>query len=145
MKDKLKMMNEEAPWYQNGLSFECTGCGACCTGSPGYIWINEDEIQKLAEHLKLDIDTFAKKYLRKIGHRFSLNERPHTYDCVFLKDSKCTIYNYRPKQCKTFPWWTQNLKSENDWNEAAKFCEGINRKNAKVFSLDEITKELHSL
>ena len=27
-------------WYHLGLRFQCTGCGDCCTGAPGYVWIN---------------------------------------------------------------------------------------------------------
>jgi uncharacterized protein len=144
MKDKLSVINTEEPWYKEGLRFKCTECGGCCTGSPGYIWINEEEIQALANHLKMNLDDFAKKYLRKIGHRFSLNERPHTYDCVFLKNKKCTIYGFRPKQCRTFPWWTQNLKSRQDWIEAAKFCEGIDN-TAPIMPFEEIQKQLHQM
>ena len=44
---------------------------------------------------------------------------------IFLKDKKCQIYSVRPTQCRTFPWWPQNLKSEKEWQEAARYCEGI--------------------
>ncbi|MCH7752933.1 MAG: YkgJ family cysteine cluster protein, partial [Planctomycetes bacterium] len=40
------------PWYQDGLRFKCTGCGNCCTGSPGYVWVNQAEINALAAHLE---------------------------------------------------------------------------------------------
>ena len=39
----------EKPWYHEGLRFECTGCGDCCTGAPGYVWLTEEEIRALAE------------------------------------------------------------------------------------------------
>ena len=30
-------------WYaEEGLAFECTGCGDCCTGAPGYVWVIRD-------------------------------------------------------------------------------------------------------
>ena len=28
-------------WYSEGLRFECTQCGACCSGEPGYVWVDE--------------------------------------------------------------------------------------------------------
>ena len=28
------------PWYRDGLRFACTRCGACCTGAPGYVWVD---------------------------------------------------------------------------------------------------------
>ena len=32
------------PWYAEGLRFKCTECGQCCTGAPGYVWVNEEEV-----------------------------------------------------------------------------------------------------
>lgn len=138
----LKMISEpNSNWYSEGLSFECTGCGQCCTGAPGYVWISEEEILLLAKHLKLSPNEFAKKYLRKIGQRFSLKEDSRNFDCIFLKNNKCEVYALRPKQCRTFPWWPQNLKSKEDWEEAAKRCEGIQPKAPKV-SYDIIQEQL---
>jgi Fe-S-cluster containining protein len=57
--------------------------------------------------------------------RYALVERKN-YDCIFLKDKKCLVYSARPTQCRTFPWWVQNLNSKEAWEEAAKYCEGIN-------------------
>lgn len=31
----------------------------------------------------------------------------------------------RPTQCRTFPWWPQNLISDYDWQLTARDCEGI--------------------
>ncbi len=137
----LKVIQDENPWYANGLSFECTGCGQCCTGAPGYIWVNEEEIEQIAAHLHLSTQEFADRFLRRVKGRFSLLERPHTYDCVFLKDKKCQIYSVRPTQCRTYPWWPQNLKSEKDWREAAKWCEGICA-HAPVVPYDTISQQL---
>lgn len=128
------------PWYANGLNFKCTECGQCCTGAPGYTWVNEEEIVTIAQHLKLSIDEFSRKYLRIVDGRIALLERAN-YDCIFLKDKKCQIYSVRPKQCRTFPWWKQNLQSEEDWQNAAKICEGINP-NAPLVQFNVIQKNL---
>lgn len=126
---------EEEPWYVNGLRFKCTECGGCCTGSPGYVWVSELEISEMAAHLNISVESFMEKYVRLVDGKLSLLEDqkdPYTYDCVFLKDKKCQIYSVRPKQCRTFPWWPKNLKSEKDWEKAASFCEGINRVDAPI-------------
>lgn len=128
----LKVIQDPSPWYSKGLNFECTGCGRCCTGSPGYIWVTEEEIQQIAQFLHLAVEEFSQRYLRRVKGRLSLLEMPKTYDCVFLKDKKCQIYPVRPTQCRTFPWWPRNLKSEKDWQEAARFCEGIQAKASLV-------------
>jgi hypothetical protein len=128
------------PWYKDGLHFKCTGCGQCCTGSPGYVWVTPEEAEAMAKFLKISIEEFIKKYTRRIGHRVSLKEHSKTYDCVFLKEKRCQVYGARPKQCRTFPWWPENLKSPQHWKEAAARCEGIDHPDAPLVSLGEIQK-----
>lgn len=144
MSNKLKMANEE-PWYKEGLSFECTGCGKCCTGSPGYVWVCEEDIQKMAEYLQIPIDLFRRKYLRQKNGRYSLVEmKSKGYDCIFLKDNKCSVYPVRPIQCRTYPWWQANLSSKEAWEKAAESCEGIQLQAPKV-KLETIEEELSKM
>lgn len=132
------------PWYTKGLHFKCTGCGKCCTGS-GFVWLEEDDITNLSKHLGLSRQDFLKTYTRQLGHDYSLKDHPQTTDCIFLKDKKfCKVYNERPKQCRTFPWWPQNLKSSSDWEDVKKQCEGIDHVEAPLISLEEIKKNLDS-
>lgn len=142
MNDTLKIIDGKEPWYAKGLQFKCTQCGRCCTGAPGYIWVDESEILTLAAYLNMEAEEFAEKYLREINGRYSLKEMPKTYDCVFLKNNKCSVYSARPKQCRTFPWWPANLKSKQDWNEASKYCEGINHPEAPSVEYSVIKEQL---
>ena len=65
----------EKPWYHQGLRFECTGCGDCCTGAPGYVWVNKEEIRGLAEQVgEENLERFEKMYVRQVGIRKSLKE-----------------------------------------------------------------------
>jgi hypothetical protein len=137
---KLKTVNEPHPWYSKGLNFECTGCGQCCTGSPGYVWVTREEIESIAAHLNLSIKEFSRNFLRKIEGQFSLIELLPSYDCVFLKDKKCSIYSVRPIQCRTFPWWPHLLSSESNWKGAAHGCEGICQ-NAPLVPLEKIEEQ----
>ncbi|MBS0651823.1 MAG: YkgJ family cysteine cluster protein [Verrucomicrobia bacterium] len=132
----------DIPWYQDGLRFKCTGCGQCCTGSPGYVWVSAEEIKSLAELLKISEEDFVKKYTRRIGNRISLKEHSKTFDCVFLKDKKCLVYTDRPKQCQTYPWWPENIKNRAAWLEEGVRCEGINHADADLIPLCEIKKNL---
>lgn len=129
-----------ARWYDGGLKFACTGCGNCCTGPPGYVWISEQEISKLARHLGRSVADLRHRYLRKIGGRFSLRERRTLdcqYDCVFLMDMPpgpdgqrrrgCGIYPVRPVQCRTFPFWDGIVASRRSWESTARHCPGIGR------------------
>src|SRR6202012_4519691 len=117
------------PWYKEGLRFQCTECGKCCTGGPGYVWVSEEEMMAIAKLLKISVEKFKRNYTRQRDNRYALVERKsfdNQYDCIFLKDKKCTVYQARPNQCKTFPWWKNNLNTEESWEIAALSCEGIN-------------------
>jgi Fe-S-cluster containining protein len=129
-------------WYAGGLCFECTGCGECCAGpAEGYIWITRPEIERTAKFLKMSEEQFRKKFLRRVGFRTSIIEHPTTKDCIFLTDfgggrRGCAIYPVRPMQCRTWPFWKENLRRPNDWNLAAMKCPGINR--GPMFTLEQI-------
>lgn len=132
------------PWYKEGLRFKCTECGKCCTGAPGYVWVTVDEIIEMAKLLNISVDLFSKKYIRQRNNRFALIEKKGYIgesECIFLKDKKCQIYQARPKQCRTYPWWKENLNTEESWKLAAEQCEGINL-DAPLISFSKIEQTL---
>lgn len=124
------------PWYRDSLSFACSQCGRCCTGDPGYVWVTKKEIEALAEFCGLQLDEFGKRYLRRIGRRYSLTEKANN-DCVFY-DRGCTVYPARPKQCRTFPFWPENLKTRGAWEEVAGECPGVGE--GRIYPLEEIRR-----
>lgn len=126
------------PWYKDGLRFQCTQCGDCCTGAPGFVWVNQEEIDAIAAKINLDVEEFEKKYVRRIGMRRSLVEYPNG-DCVFFDTEKrnCTVYEARPRQCKTWPWWNSNITSEEAWEETKQACPGCG-KGPKLYSVEHI-------
>lgn len=150
---KLDVISEAEPWYAEGLSFTCTQCGNCCTGGPGFVWISDEEIRRLAEFLNLPKREVIENYCRRIGRRLSLNERlmPNgNYDCVFLteidaapgegvrqKRRGCSIYPVRPLQCRTWPFWDGNLSSKQAWEISSQRCPGMD-KGARKFSKEQI-------
>jgi len=142
-------------WYEQGLRFECTGCGNCCTGAPGVIWISDEEIRRAAEHLKISVDQFVKQYCHSLDGRVSLKEKsPNShgeYDCIFLHELEpavdengrmqrrriCEIYPVRPLQCRLFPFWPGVLQSRRVWDSVARGCPGMNQ--GKEWTIEEIT------
>ena len=136
-------MPKSERWYIAGLAFECTQCGDCCSGpDEGVIWITKPEIRILADHLDISEDELREKYLSRMGNRTTIVEHPITRDCIFLKiekgQKKCTIYPVRPNQCRTWPFWSDNLQTPDTWNETAQHCPGINR--GKCHSFEQIEK-----
>jgi Fe-S-cluster containining protein len=115
-------------WYADGLRFRCTQCGDCCTGAEGYVWVNQAEIDAMAAAKGMDAAAFEAAFVRRVGVRRSLTERPGG-DCVLLDATtrRCTVYEARPRQCRTWPFWDSNLRSPEAWAEAAEACPGCNR------------------
>jgi Fe-S-cluster containining protein len=100
------------------------------------------EIELIAEHLELSTEELRRRYLRRVGVRTSIIEHSVTKDCIFLRKTpdgkQCTIYAVRPNQCRTWPFWPENLSSPNAWNTAALRCLGMNR--GRQYSGDEIRR-----
>ncbi len=130
----------DQPWYADGLKFKCSQCGDCCTGAPGYVWVNKEEIEALAKLVELDVATFENKYVRQIGVRKSLVEFPDGA-CVFFDNDarKCTVYDARPRQCRTWPFWDSNLKTPADWQNTCDVCPGSGK--GKLYSLEQIEEQ----
>ncbi len=88
----------------------CLTCdGICCNGEKGFIWVNKDEIKSIAAFLGIDDGDFINNYLRKQGYKHSIKELKtgDNYACLFFdrKKTGCTIYDVRPEQCRTYPFW----------------------------------------
>lgn len=113
------------PWYRNGLRFECTQCGSCCSGQPGYVWVSEEEIASIAEYLNKPVGEIRLLRTRPARGRTSLTEFANG-DCTFFdpQTRRCTVYPVRPRQCRTWPFWRSNLTDEAAWQQAEKDCPG---------------------
>ena len=128
--------DDQTSWYRDGLAFTCTKCGACCTGAPGYVWVNAEEITRLAEFRGETVEAFGLKFLRRVGDRISLIERPGG-DCIFWdRQVGCTVYPSRPAQCQTWPFWPENLETPQDWENVKTVCPGSGR--GQMFSIEQI-------
>ena len=128
---------ERTSWYAEGLRFECTQCGDCCSGEPGYVWVDDTEIAAMALKMDMSIDAFERKFIRNLGFDKSLTEYPDG-DCILLdpKTRKCTVYGARPVQCRTWPFWDSNLKNRKDWKATCEGCPGAGQ--GKLYTFDEI-------
>lgn len=63
-------------------------------------------------------------------------------DCIFLEDKLCSIYQVRPTQCATYPWWP-DLMNPISWRiEAAEVCEGLDHEDAEPLDIQHASKNL---
>jgi Fe-S-cluster containining protein len=133
----------DRPWYHAGLRFGCTQCGHCCTGAPGFVWVDDEEIEAIAGHLGEPVEQFTAAHTRIEFRGRSLRERANG-DCVFYdQKTGCTIYEVRPRQCRTWPFWTSNVASPDDWQKTCNICPGSG--HGELISAEEITRRIKTI
>lgn len=127
-------------WWSKGIRFECQQSGKCCVshGEYGYVYLTKGDRKKIAKLLGLSTLQFTRTYCDKTGGYFHLKENGP--ECLFLQNKKCNIYQARPTQCKTWPFWPDTLPAKN-WNREVKtFCPGVGK--GKLWSEKEINRSL---
>jgi len=118
------------PWYETGLDFSCTGCSKCCQVD-GDVWLAPEEVTNIVQYLGdgggvSSIDEFRKAYIRAEitpagGDQQSeswMNLKRKEGKCIFLDHAgQCGIYDARPVQCSTYPFWPSLLEDPDAWTE----------------------------
>ncbi len=121
--ERANMADEE--FERKKREFQCLKCGDCCT-IPGEVSLTPEEGEKIARLLAMDLMEFKRKYMKKVWRQYVFN-MPYKGGCIFLRDKKCTIYEARPEQCRTFPYWDELQASHENWKEIETFCQGAKK------------------
>jgi uncharacterized protein len=126
--------------YRDGIRFECTGCGECCRARHGYgyIYVTLAERRRLAQHLGLPTREFTRQHCEKTDDRFHLRDPARS--CQFLDGARCTVYEARPGQCRTWPFWPENLNAKTWTQEVMRDCPGIGV--GRLYPVQEIEAQL---
>ena len=116
-------------FYNDGLKFECQGSGNCCTshGEFGFVFLTLEDRRRFAKHLNISTATFTRQYCDIRDGVWHLKEDPKRPDCMFLKNKRCSTYEARPTQCRTWPFWPEVLNAKSWKTEVASFCPGIGK------------------
>jgi Fe-S-cluster containining protein len=133
------MSLQQALFYTEGLRFSCNRCSTCCRYESGYVFLTERDTARLLESLHMAYTSFVETYCRWVPDKWgtkqlTLREKSN-YDCIFWKNG-CSVYDARPLQCRTFPFWHSVMVSAKAWDEAAKSCPGMGK--GTLYSVEEI-------
>ena len=126
---------------EKGVKFECQGSGKCCLsrGEYGYVYMTLKDRRQMAKVLGLSTTSFTKKYCDKqsdgLYHLKSKSE-----ECMFLDGNQCEVYEGRPTQCRTWPFWPEVMNAKSWKKEVKDFCPGVGR--GKYYSPQEIKEIL---
>lgn len=136
--------NPDYKWFQDrsSLPFECTSCGKCCQ-TKGHVYMNPDEFEAAANLLEVSKQDFIQQFashksvetksngeervwirLRDDSQLSENDQSKESHGCIFLKeDNTCRIYEARPTQCSTYPFWPDLLASKKAWNDEVRRLE----------------------
>jgi Fe-S-cluster containining protein len=124
------------PWFEDGLRFRCTRCGHCCTGDPGFVWVDDAELAALADFRGESVEELTGCFTRLAKRGRTLREKDNG-DCVFYdRQHGCTVYPVRPRQCRTWPFWESNVASPEAWQRTCEVCPGSGK--GPLISAEEI-------
>ena len=126
-------------FFDNGLRFECQRCGACCTGEPGFIFVNKHEIEQIAKHISQNVPDVINEYLYPFKAGYSIKE--HADGRCYFYQQGCAIYPVRPAQCRLYPFWFENLRSFKKWRQVTKECPGIDK--GPIYTKEDILEFIH--
>ncbi|MFP4620176.1 MAG: YkgJ family cysteine cluster protein [Bacteroidales bacterium] len=76
---------------------DCMECANCCKKQSPVI--RESELWNISDYFGMDPETFKEAYLTFDGDQMIMKQNP----CVFLRDNICSIYEFRPADCASYP------------------------------------------
>ena len=103
MNEQNHESSESAPWYSDGLKFECTQCGNCCTGAPGAVWISDEELHEIADHLDKSIGEVRLMHTRIVRGKLSLREYANGDLRLSLMASRAAAQFMKPGRSNVAP------------------------------------------
>ena len=139
----VKPKGQPLKFLQEGVRFECQGTGRCCVarGEYGYIYFSLADRQRMAKVLGISTLQFTRQYCDKTDGWYHLKHPEKT--CRFLDGKRCTVYEGRPTQCRTWPFWPENMNART-WNTEVKtFCAGVGK--GRYYPPEEIVAILNQM
>jgi len=117
-------------FWTEGLRFECTRCSSCCRYEPGFVFLSSNDLASLIKHSGLAFRVFIDTFIRIVdvgtGNALSLKETSEN-DCILWGSQGCSLYEARPEQCSTYPFWQGILETQENWNRESTSCPGIGK------------------
>jgi len=132
------------PFWSEGVRFSCQQSGRCCVarGEYGFVYLTVKDEQALASHLGLDLNTFRQRHCEKTDGYWHLRDPQR--DCHFLDGRRCGVYEARPLQCRTWPFWPETMGNVKAWqSEVVAWCPGAGRGQLRTAPEIQQTLDLH--
>lgn len=129
-------------WYSEGIRFECQGSGKCCSsrGEYGFVYLTKADVLAAAKALRVRPEEFISEHCQYDEGNLCLKDNPSSADCLFLDGNRCEIYEGRPTQCRTWPFWPEVMNAKSWSKNVQSFCPGVDK--GRLYSQAEIEEVL---
>ncbi len=123
-------------FYSDGIHFECQDCGKCCLSRNeyAYVYLTAYDRRRLSDFLNITTREFTINFTDKTDGYLHLKYPDK--DCLFLEDGRCGVYEARPRQCRSWPFWPENMKKKVWEKEVAPYCKGVGK--GKLYTAGDI-------
>jgi len=92
------------------------------------VYFSGPDLGRAAAHLGLSEAAFRRRYHVVIDEGVPAIDPGDQSPCVFYdEEAGCTIYEGRPTQCRTWPFWSEIVHRRRSWDKATTDCEGMNQ------------------
>lgn len=130
----------------SNLRFKCTQCGKCCTlrEEYGHVYLSRTEQEALAKLHEITLRSFRRRFTFTDEYGWTQlkagGERGE--HCIFLdtETQGCNVYEARPVQCRTFPFWREFVKKDGWSDEVREMCEGTGQ--GRLYSIEEAEQRM---
>jgi Fe-S-cluster containining protein len=111
-------------WEKESPRFECQpDCFKCCA-KPGIVYFDKSSIENASKITNLSTMHFKKEFLKRDDGQW-IHEVKDGNPCAFLTLEGCSIHFGKPIQCRSYPFWRENMTSKSMWKLVGSFCPGI--------------------
>ena len=107
------------------FDFSCCRSGNCCRTGHGQVWLEEEDMKGMASAKQMTLEAFVRLHVRQVDGRFSIREAEHGRCSLLEGLNACAVYETRPEQCRTFPFWSTLLEGGEALKKAASYCPGL--------------------
>lgn len=97
----------------------------------------------MAEALRIPTREFTRRYCASEDGWFYIKpasadaKKPaQDHACRFLDGKRCSVYEGRPAQCRTWPFWPENMRAKAWDSEVIQFCPGVGK--GRLYGAEEI-------
>lgn len=90
----------------------------------------------IASRLGMELAGFLSRYTRQVDGGLSLCEETDGRCVLFESGRGCRVYEARPRQCRTWPFWARVVATPGAWRREAADCPGMDQ--GETYGFEEI-------